>query len=420
MRIGAYQFSVSGNAEDNFIRMKAGIRKAAEAGVRLLVFPECAVTGYPPRCIGSPADVDDEAVDRIHGQLQKIAEERQIFLVTGTIIREGSQYYNSALVFRPDGKRESYGKRALWGWDRDHFSEGQEPGVVEIDSLKVGVRICYEVRFPEYFRELRRQQTDLNLILFFDVTDEDDPDRFGLIRGHIRTRAAENVCPILACSACTPFQAAPTGLYDRSGKVLAEAARGKEELLVYDLEKEPLSFSEQGRKEISDLLVAPAKARIRPVCEADAPFLNSLMNRPSVLDALNEVPTELQDWSDAIGEWLRDDDEEDYIVLIGTAPVGWLGVNGLLNEDQSAYLKMAAFLPEYQGRGFGTAAIRELMQNLKARGTKKMILYTDRDNLLAQGCYRKCGFGIVESLTETMSNGKNVPRYRMESCLCSK
>lgn len=160
--------------------------------------------------------------------------------------------------------------------------------------------------------------------------------------------------------------------------------------------------------------------RIRQVCKDDVQFLTLLMNCPSVLQALNEVPTDLQDWTDAIEAWFRDNDEEDYIVLSGDTPIGWLGVNGLRNENRNAYLKMAVLLPECQKRGFGTAAIRKLMHSLKARGIEKMILYTDRDNQIAQACYRKCGFRIAESLTETMSDGNDVPRYRMEACLCSR
>lgn len=158
----------------------------------------------------------------------------------------------------------------------------------------------------------------------------------------------------------------------------------------------------------------------RPVCQDDAGFLNTLMNDPSVLQALNEVPTTLQDWTDAIGEWAADEDEEDYIVCDGAVPIGWLGINGLLNEDRTVYLKMAAFLPAYQDRGFGTRAVRELLKVLKHRGIEKVILYTDRDNVRARACYQKCGFRAVGSLTETMSNGKNVPRIRMETSLESQ
>ena len=158
-------------------------------------------------------------------------------------------------------------------------------------------------------------------------------------------------------------------------------------------------------------------AQIKSVCNNDAKFLHLLMNCPSVLQRLNEVPTEQQDWIDAINEWSHDDDEEDYIVFDGNTPIGWLGVNGLLGEDKTAYLKMAVFLPDYQGHGFGSFAIRELMSRLKHRGYEKIVLYTDSDNYKAQGCYKKCGFRIVESLVETMSNGMEVSRLKMEACL---
>ena len=157
--------------------------------------------------------------------------------------------------------------------------------------------------------------------------------------------------------------------------------------------------------------------RIRPVNEKDAEFLYQLMNCPSLLERLNEVPTTRQDWTDAISEWQKDEDEEDYIVLAGGIRMGWLGVNGLRGGDGIAYLKMAAFLPEYQGRGYGTCSIRVVLDNLKQRGIEQVFLYTDSDNAPAQACYRKCGFTVAENLTETMSNGKDVDRVKMVSCL---
>ena len=153
---------------------------------------------------------------------------------------------------------------------------------------------------------------------------------------------------------------------------------------------------------------------IKPVCEDDADFLYSLMNIPSVLQILNEIPTERQDWVDAVNGWLSDDDEEDYIVFHKSTPIGWLGINGLLGGDKCAYLKMAVFLPEYQGRGFGSFSIKQLISNLKSRGFEKVVLYTDSDNYKAQSCYKKCGFQTVESLTETMSNGKSISRVKMK------
>ena len=164
--------------------------------------------------------------------------------------------FNTALCFFPGRQAIPYHKRALWGWDRDNFAPGNEPGILEIDGLKIGIRICFEVRFPEYFRELYRQKTDLNVILFYDVSDGDDAGRYDLIRGHIRTRSVENVCPILTANTTRPYQTAPTMLTDASGTVLAEMECGQEELMIFDYELAQPNSGERGRREISDRLVA--------------------------------------------------------------------------------------------------------------------------------------------------------------------
>lgn len=254
MRIGAYQFEITGDEEHNYECIRKGIEKATASDVRLLVFPECAVTGYPPHCIKSSSDVNFPVVNIIHDRIQALAEENDIFLVIGTILEEGENHYNAAILFSPDGQHVIYRKRALWGWDRENFFVGEDSGVVKIDSYKVGIRICFEVRFPEFFRELYKEQTDLNLILFFDKSDREDFERYNLIKGHIQTRAVENVCHILTCNTSAVYQTAPTGLYDRSGRTLIELERDKEGLLIYDFDPTPMDFGELGRKEISDFL----------------------------------------------------------------------------------------------------------------------------------------------------------------------
>lgn len=117
-----------------------------------------------------------------------------------------------------------------------------------------GVRICYEVRFPKFFRELYKKSTDLNVILFYDVADFDNKDRYDVIKGHIITRAVENVTHTLSIDTIYPYQTAPTALYDKSGYPLVELERNTEGLLVYNLEIEPADFGEQGRIKISDWL----------------------------------------------------------------------------------------------------------------------------------------------------------------------
>lgn len=255
VKVGAYQFAVTNDINYNLEIIKKAIIQASYEGTKLLVFPECALTGYPPRDMESSSSVKFHELTLAYEQLQNLAIDHAMYIIAGTITKEDDKYHNSAIVFTPHGEKLTYHKRALWGWDKDNFSTGNKSGVFEIEGLKVGIRICFEVRFPEFFRELYREQTDLNVILFYDVSDYDDAERYDMIKAHLRTRAVENVTYTLSVDAIAPYQTAPTALYDRSGSPLRELNRNEESLLVYDLEKGELDFGEQGRKQISDELM---------------------------------------------------------------------------------------------------------------------------------------------------------------------
>lgn len=260
MNIGAYQFAVTKDTKHNMDIIQRAVLQASKENVRLLIFSECALTGYPPRDIENAASVDFDQLDLAYIKLQALADQHAMTLLVGTITREDGACFNSALVFAPHQEKKAYHKRALWGWDKDNFTVGSENGIFTADGFTVGVRICFEVRFPEFFRELYRAHTDLNVILFYDVSDEENIGRYETIKAHIQTRAIENVTDTLSVNTCASYQTAPTAFYDKSGNCMMELARNKEGLLVCALEKRPLDFGQQGRKEISDWLTsAPAK-----------------------------------------------------------------------------------------------------------------------------------------------------------------
>ena len=156
------------------------------------------------------------------------------------------------------------------------------------------------------------------------------------------------------------------------------------------------------------------KIRIAEVESKDAEFLYELMNNEAVMAVLNEVPTTVDVWKEAVAEWKQDDDEKDYIIFEDASPIGWLGINGLAAKDKTAYIKMIALLPQYQNNGIGRYVIDQAIEKLRSMGYTIVGLYTDKSNIKAQRCYLKCGFEIKNETEQKMSNGKVVKRYRME------
>ena len=254
MRAALYQFAVTGDVKENIACLKKAVKEAASEKADLIVFPECALSGYPSRDIPDSKSCDFNLLSEGLKELKNLSEAHNIHILVGSIVHE-EKYYNRAYLLAPGKDAEYYDKRALYGWDEENFERGERKGIFNIGDLKIGVRICFEVRFPEYFRELYKAGCDLDIVLFNDVSDTDDIDRYNLIKSHLITRAVENVTPVLSVNTITPFETAPTCYVDASGKVLFECNRNKEEILVFDFEKKKLNFGEIGRKKESDSLL---------------------------------------------------------------------------------------------------------------------------------------------------------------------
>ena len=256
MIIGAFQFAGSGDISNNFEAMRNAIIQASSQNVRLLVFHECALTGYPPLKTSNAKEIDYCLVADCMSNFQRLSEQYDMFLAVGSTTKRENSIYNSMQVFFPYGEKlNPYDKRALWGWDCENFTEGKDNGIYDIDGFKIGVRICFEVRFPEYFRELYKEHVDLCVVSFCDVMDSDCTDRYELIKSHLRTRAVENVMTILSVNDISPFQTAPTAVIDIDGNVVTELKRNIKGLLVYDFNIPQKHFAAQGRIAVSNKLL---------------------------------------------------------------------------------------------------------------------------------------------------------------------
>ena len=88
MKIGAYQFAVTGNIKNNLDVIKRAICQAADESVKLLAFPECALAGYPPRDIEAAYSVDFAELASAQEQIQRLAIDNDMHIVIGTITKD--------------------------------------------------------------------------------------------------------------------------------------------------------------------------------------------------------------------------------------------------------------------------------------------------------------------------------------------
>lgn len=145
-----------GEKKSNLAAIESWVRKAATEQARLVVFPECALNGYRfdsrAEALADAEPVPGPATDR----LTAVAAETGCYVALGLVEREGDRLYNCAALIGPDGLVGKYHKTHIPFQAVDRFVE---PGafaspVFDTPFGRVGMLICFDLRFPEPARVL--------------------------------------------------------------------------------------------------------------------------------------------------------------------------------------------------------------------------------------------------------------------------
>ncbi|MFF1925318.1 carbon-nitrogen hydrolase family protein [Streptomyces sp. NPDC058221] len=154
-----------GSVDRNIEVLDDAARRAAAGGARLLVCPEMFLTGY---AIGDDVPRLAEAADGPAAKaVAEIAVRHGVAVHYGYPERDGDTLYNSAQLIGPDGSaRANYRKTHLFGaFEQQWFTPGERPVVqAELDGVRIGLMICYDVEFPENVRAHALAGTDLLLV----------------------------------------------------------------------------------------------------------------------------------------------------------------------------------------------------------------------------------------------------------------
>lgn len=190
MRIGLAQTAPRlGDVAGNLDVVLLLLGRARERGCDLVVFPECALSGY---MFNDPVSAAAAAVTLPGPQLTRLVEAcrvLQVHCVLGLLERRGGLLWNSSLLIGPQGVVGSYDKTHIPQLGVDRFvTPGQGPYAVHDTPLgRIGLQICYDWRFPEVTRSLALQGAELVAMPTCSPTSSRE------LADHLpRTRAVEN------------------------------------------------------------------------------------------------------------------------------------------------------------------------------------------------------------------------------------
>ena len=203
VKIAGIQMASGPNVSANLSEAERLIKIAVEQGAKLIVLPEYfAIMGVK--------DTDKVKVGEVEGKgpiqqfLSSTAKKRDVWIVAGSIPLQSEtkdKVYNACMVYDNQGKQVArYNKIHLFGLNLGNEKYHEEatitPGnqVVTVDSPfgKIGLSICYDLRFPELYRAMGEVDLILVPAAFTETTGKAHWETL------IRARAIENQCYVLA------------------------------------------------------------------------------------------------------------------------------------------------------------------------------------------------------------------------------
>jgi len=261
VKLALVQLATGASKKDNLASARSKVLEASRAGAKIIVLPECFNSPYGTQFFPKYAETllpspPSESQSETFHALSKLAAEAKAYLVGGSIPEyetDSKKYYNTSLTFDPEGKLlATHRKVHLFDIDIPgkisfHESEVLSPGnkvtLIDLPEYgRIGLAICYDIRFPELATIAARSGAFLLLY----------PGAFNLTTGKLhwelqaRARAMDNQVYVGLCSPARDMEAT----YNAWGHSMV--VNPNAEIVVEADEKEGVVYAELTNEKIEE------------------------------------------------------------------------------------------------------------------------------------------------------------------------
>lgn len=253
-RVAAVQLKASGTPAQNMAVARHYIADAARAGARFIVLPEHFVY-YNEKDLAAVAAQEGDITGPARSFFAEQARRHSVWLVAGTLPLfnpgDAGKPFAASLLYDPQGREQArYNKVHLFDvlvratGKRYYESDRYQPGDQAISAPSgvghIGMSVCYDLRFPEYYRLLVEQGAEI-LVAPSAFTAATGEAHWRLL---LQARAVENVCYVIGANLCDrDHPSKPTwggsAIVDPWGEVLAALER-EEGFIVADIDHQRL------------------------------------------------------------------------------------------------------------------------------------------------------------------------------------
>lgn len=187
MKIAMLQFSpIWENKEENLKIINHLMQSASDAD--LLIMPEMSLTGFTMNSESIAEEIDGQSIKYFIEKSRNL----KMHIFAGIVEKHENRIFNSLFHFDNNGLIKSVYRKIhpfSMAKEHEHYSSSHEPVFTEIDHIKIGLSICYDLRFPELYRFYAKEKCEVMInIANWPVKRINHWDAL------CRARAIENLC----------------------------------------------------------------------------------------------------------------------------------------------------------------------------------------------------------------------------------
>jgi predicted amidohydrolase len=203
-------------------------------GIELIIFPEMTLTGFTMK--------SKEMAEGIQGDsfrfFSSIAKDKSINILAGIIERRNNRIYNTMIHIKPDGNLVKLYRKIhpfSYSGEDEHYDAGVRPAITKIKKWKIGLTICYDLRFSELFRKYGKKRAHI----IVNIANWPDT-RIEHWRTLLKARSIENQCYIIGVNRVgdDPSLHYPgfSSVFDPMGKEIV-SLENDEKIILVELDK---------------------------------------------------------------------------------------------------------------------------------------------------------------------------------------
>ncbi len=230
LKVATCQFAVSSSIKRNSRTICELLRKAKKSKADIVHFSECALSGYVGTDFPNFDGYDWELLREETEKIMALAAKLGLWVVLGSThrltepnkpaTRMAGKPHNSLYVINPRGRIvDRYDKRFCTKGDLRRLTPGNRFATFTINGVKCSLLICFDLRFPEIYRQLYKQKVNCIFQSFYNARQKGPSVHTHIMRQTMQCRAATNHFWISMANASGYYSPYPSCFIQPDGKI---------------------------------------------------------------------------------------------------------------------------------------------------------------------------------------------------------